>query len=111
MSTSGNSGNILVSELATDADMVELVEKFVSELPQRVNALRDALNREDHEALTTLAHQLKGAAGGYGFPTITDAARHLEASTKDTEDIETLSRRVKEIADLCNGARATHPED
>ncbi len=34
----------------------------------------------DRVCLARLAHQLKGAAGGYGFPRISEAAAVLEAA-------------------------------
>ncbi|MBT6497087.1 MAG: response regulator, partial [Planctomycetaceae bacterium] len=72
----------LVSELADDEDMLELVEMFVGELPERIAAIERSIDEQDLETLGVLAHQLKGAAGGYGFPTMTDAARLLDASMK-----------------------------
>ncbi len=100
----------LVSELASDEDMVELVEMFVDELPDRVSAIEKALAEQDFETLSGLAHQLKGAAGGYGFPTITDAAKQAETTSKAADDLEKLASDVEAIADLCNRARATPTE-
>ena len=37
-------------------------------------ALGEALNNGQFDELRRLAHQLKGAAGCYGFPTLTEAA-------------------------------------
>ncbi|MFQ5410855.1 MAG: Hpt domain-containing protein [Phycisphaerae bacterium] len=107
MSDSQGTNDALISELSDDADMVELVEMFVEELPQRVAGLEAAIQQGDLDALSTIAHQLKGAAGGYGFPTITDAARRLEESTKAHEELDTLTEEVKAIASLCGRARAT----
>jgi HPt (histidine-containing phosphotransfer) domain-containing protein len=53
-----------------------------------------------------LAHQLKGAAGGYGFPTITQAAKDCEATAKDHENMEALDQQVRQLADLCRKASA-----
>lgn len=96
----------LVSEFADDADMLELVEMFVSELPERVSALQNALKAQDIANLARTAHQLKGAAGGYGFPTITDAAAELEKCAKAADQIDKLAQEVKNVADLCTRARA-----
>lgn len=104
------SPEVLLSTLAEDEEMVELVEMFVDELPGRVESMERALSEENIEALTSLAHQLKGAAGGYGFPTITDAARQLEEMSKTDRDLEKLAAEVRELADLCGRARATPTE-
>lgn len=110
MSTPKGQNDPLVSELAGDADMVELVEMFVDELPGRVSAMENALAEQDLETLAGLAHQLKGAAGGYGFPTITDAAKEAESTSKTTADLEKLAAEVQAIAALCSRARATPTE-
>ncbi len=102
--------NALVSELASDEDMVELVEMFVEELPDRVSAMEKALAEQDFETLAGLTHQLKGAAGGYGFPTITAAAKEAELTSKAAGDLEKLASDVKAIAALCGRARATSTE-
>lgn len=104
---STDSGGVLVSELAGDADMIDLVELFVSELPQRVQALEAAIASNDVQQLARLAHQLKGAAGGYGFPAITEAARSLEQTVKSSADIRQLAAEVKAVVRLCGMARAT----
>ncbi len=110
MSDPQNEKGALVSELAGDEDMVELVEMFVEELPDRVSAMEKALADQDFETLAGMTHQLKGAAGGYGFPTITDAAKEAEATSKAADDLEKLACDVKAIAALCSRARATSTE-
>ncbi len=66
------------STLADDADMCELVTLFVDEIPQRISAIEAALAAYDLQSLQRLAHQLKGAAAGYGFPAIGAAAGAVE---------------------------------
>jgi HPt (histidine-containing phosphotransfer) domain-containing protein len=107
MTDAARKADRLVSTLAGDEDMLDLVEIFVSELPGRVGAIHQALAHQDFETLQRLAHQLKGAAGGYGFPAITDAAKELELSTNINADIERLDEQFRELADLCTRARAT----
>lgn len=107
MTDASKNAQPLVSELAKDANMLDLVEMFVSELPGRVEAMHLALAHLDFVTLQRLAHQLKGAAGGYGFPAITDAAKDLEANTKMTSEVEKLHSQLRELADLCGRARAS----
>ncbi|MCA8962173.1 MAG: Hpt domain-containing protein, partial [Planctomycetes bacterium] len=68
----------LYSSYADDEDMLELVEMFVEELPDRVHSLESAISQGDLPQLETLAHQIKGSAGSYGFQVITEAAGRLE---------------------------------
>jgi diguanylate cyclase (GGDEF)-like protein len=89
----------LVSVHADDPDIGELVASFVSGLPEQLGALRAALSRGERAEVVRVAHQLKGAAGGYGFPSITSAAARIDAfaSTSGTlsEDI------LDELSELC----------
>lgn len=98
--------DVLVSELADDEDLRDLVVEFVAELPKRIEALRQALAEQDLAVLVRLAHQLKGSAGGYGFPQITEAAAGLEHSAQAGEDLQRLNAVVEQVAGLCARARA-----
>ena len=111
MSDTQNTAGPVVSELANDPDMAELVEMFVNELPDRTAAIQKALADQDLEALGRLAHQLKGSAGGYGFPSITDAAKALEAGARMDEDLVSLLSQVKKLVSLCERARPGAPTD
>jgi HPt (histidine-containing phosphotransfer) domain-containing protein len=98
--------DVLVSELAGDPDMAELVGMFVAGLPDKLAALEKAMSENDLDALRSLAHKLNGAGGGYGSPTITQAARNLEAGVKAHDDMNELRRRFQELAGLCRRASA-----
>lgn|GEM_PF-557612 len=100
------SGPPIISDLGADEDFVELVEMFVSELPDRIESMRKAIEENDMDSLKRFAHQLKGAAGGYGFPTITDNARELEQSSEAAADMTTICQQVDELANMCQRARA-----
>ncbi len=86
-----------------DPDMLEIVQEFAAELPDRVKSLEDCLEAGDLSQLQTLAHQLKGAGGGYGFPPITEVAAQLEQVLKDGGD-ESLV--VERTASLCETLRS-----
>jgi len=92
----------IVSEM-DDPDMRELVESFVASMKQHATTLESALRADDRETVRRTAHQLKGAAGGYGFPTITSAAMRLEMAAREGEP---LAQRVAEVSDLCRRATA-----
>lgn len=112
MSTpSRSSSTPIVSEFAGNRDMAELVELFVGEMPGRVEALRAASGTESFDTLKRIAHQLKGSAGGYGFPTIGEAAGKLEGAvlaltpSAPQTQLESLRKQVDQLADLCARAR------
>ena len=94
----------IVSELADDEEMTALVERFTNNLPQQAQRLEDAADANERETIRRLAHQLKGAAGGYGYPTITTAASRLEQQAREGE---TFAQALAEVCDLCRRARAS----
>jgi len=65
-----------------DPEMLEIVREFARELPERVAKLEGLLADHALSELQTLAHQLKGAGGGYGFAQITEVAGRLEQALK-----------------------------
>lgn len=70
----------LVSELlASDPEFLPLVEAFVLGLGQRLCDLLAAANEANWADMKSLAHQLKGAGGSYGFQQITQVAARIEA--------------------------------
>ncbi|MGB7159386.1 MAG: Hpt domain-containing protein [Tepidisphaeraceae bacterium] len=87
--------------------MAKLVVTFVSKLGERCDSIRSAADARDYDALKRLAHQLKGAAGGYGFPAIGDAAAAIERVTPRTAT--SLPDLIKKLADLCEQARCAVP--
>jgi HPt (histidine-containing phosphotransfer) domain-containing protein len=106
MNSPDHHGNTLVSEFSDDPDMIEIVDLFIEEMPERIAAFEDALARQDFDSLARVAHQLKGSAGGYGFPTITEQAAVIERAAKDHTALDKLSDDVRELIDMCSRARA-----
>jgi len=97
----------LRSMLADDPDMAELVSFFISEVGERINGLERAVAENDRKTLARLSHQLKGAAGGYGYPSITEAAAVVERSASDESvSLEDLANHVEALITLCSRAAA-----
>lgn len=89
-----------------DPEDAELIEYFLGELPDRIDSIMVAFTNDDFEGLGRLAHQLKGAAPGFGFPQIGSEAGKLEDQLRevcDPEDsIESLRSQVESLISLCN---------
>lgn len=97
----------LYSEYRNDPSEADLLEAFVGSLPARVDALRVArASAGTGEEMARLSHQLKGAAGGYGFPDITRAAAKLEGALRAHEPDAVVDAALRELAGLCLRARA-----
>lgn len=68
----------LVSTLADDPDMSDLVAIFLSELPRNLELVEAAVARRDRDELRRQAHRMRGSYAGYGFPTLSFFAGDLE---------------------------------
>ena len=106
MTPMATAAEALHSTLSADPDLREIVELFVEEMPDRMSSLLDRLDAADWEGLRRVAHQLKGAAGSYGFEPITRSAARVEDAIRESQPEQAIRRMVKELLDLC--ARA-HP--
>ncbi len=101
----GTQNSPLRSSFASDPDMVELVELFVEELPQRVQAITSAFAEGQTETLGRITHQLKGASAGYGFEAIGKAAGVVEAQVKALSpgaSLESVKTQVDALIALCS---------
>jgi CheY-like chemotaxis protein len=96
----------VVSTFADDEGMKNIIHQFALDLPARSDAILRAFHDADTATLERLAHQLKGAAGGYGFPSITEAAAAVEQGVNERIDRSSLRLRVEALASLCHRARA-----
>jgi len=96
----------LVSECGDDPDLREIVGFFVDDLARRADAIETALATRDLARLRILAHQLRGSAGGYGFPTIGYAAAELERRVTDGASPDGLRAAAATLVDRCRRAVA-----
>ncbi len=101
---------LLFSDLSRDPDLVDLVALFVGELPERVRTLEELLASRDWQGLRRAAHQIKGAAGSYGFPAISAVAAALESAAGQPAPEDEIRVCFEELTTLCLRARAGVPE-
>jgi HPt (histidine-containing phosphotransfer) domain-containing protein len=64
----------------------------------------------DWGQLTRTAHQLKGAAGSYGFHALTSYAARLEHAAKDAQHEESILEALHELLDVCQRVRPGMPD-
>jgi len=96
----------LYSSYASDPDMNELIADFVAGLATRSQELGDAAAKGDLPTLRRIAHQLKGAAGGYGYAPITDAAATLERACDEGSENAVRLAALATLQRLCARALA-----
>ncbi len=100
----------IYSTLGSDPDLGELVELFVDEMPDRVKNLTTLLEQADWEELRRAVHQLKGAAGSYGFDAISPSAAVLEDKIRAGHPEDEIRQAVEELCDMCRSARPGVPQ-
>lgn len=101
----------IYSRLCDDPDLLDILEMFVEEMPGRVEALLRHLEDKNWESLRRTAHQIKGAAGSYGFEVLTPVAARVEHAIRDNEPEERLCAAVMELVDLCRRVRHGRPAE
>ena len=88
------------------ADLAELVDWFVAEVPDRIASLRHAFDAHDLAELGRLAHQIKGAAGSYGYSAVTPIAARLESAAKSAEPEDQIRTALEELTAICSRLRS-----
>lgn len=110
MTRTSNDTALLYSPLSADPDLAEVVELFVQEMPDRVANLLKCVQASDWDSLRRAAHQLKGAAGSYGFMPITPAAARVEDAIRQSSPEAEILQAVDELVHLCHQARSGVPK-
>jgi len=93
-----------------DPDLADIVTLFVQEMPERIEELRAAADAGDVDAAVRLAHQLKGAAGGYGFEPLGEVAARVEhalqqAAADGSPDAELVRGLARPLIEACGRVR------
>jgi HPt (histidine-containing phosphotransfer) domain-containing protein len=83
--------------IAVDAQIAALVPRFLANRAADVGRIRAALARTDFDSIRSMAHGMKGAGGGYGFPEISRLGAALEegARQRDTAAVGALAANLE----------------
>lgn len=65
-----------------DASFEPLMAKFMANRKKEVDAMQEALAKQDLETVRNIAHGMKGAGGSYGFDRVTEIAAVIEQAAK-----------------------------
>ncbi len=68
-----------------DADLQELIPKFLDNRRIDILSLKSFINENDQTAIAHLAHKIKGSAAGYGFIGLSEMALDIENALKSHE--------------------------
>lgn len=99
-------GEPIVSSLAGNASMTDLLNEFVDGMEEYVARLRQAKTSKDLDQLVKLCQQLKGAGGSYGYDPITQAAElAVEQLHAEQQDAEKINEAVGELIQVLRRVR------
>lgn len=94
------------STLASDPDLAEIVEMFIDEMPDRIASMKSEYDTGNWNELGRVAHQLKGAAGSYGFGQITNLAAELEVAIRKSRGQDAINSAYDQLIDGCSRIRS-----
>jgi HPt (histidine-containing phosphotransfer) domain-containing protein len=97
---SADSAGAIKSSLGDNPRMQAIIPEFIDGLPDQVRMMTDLLERNDLAALQKVIHQLRGAAGGYGFEPITEPATIAEESIKVGKAYESIAAEIKSLIEV-----------
>jgi signal transduction histidine kinase/CheY-like chemotaxis protein/HPt (histidine-containing phosphotransfer) domain-containing protein len=103
--------NSLCSTLASDDEIIDLVPRFIADLPAIVGRLSAALNRKDMAALEDEIHKLKGAAGAYGFMPLTDVAEEINRDLLQSNPPDDVPARVWRLISQIRTVKGYEPKN
>jgi two-component system CheB/CheR fusion protein len=95
----GASGPI-TSSLAARPGMMTVITEFVDGLPAEVQKISDSLEHNDMGSLRRIIHQLRGAAGGYGFDPITIPATKAEELIDASGSLAEVTVKINSLIDV-----------
>jgi CheY-like chemotaxis protein/HPt (histidine-containing phosphotransfer) domain-containing protein len=99
-STEIDNSATIFSSLGHQPRMKQIITEFVSGLEHSSRQMQDMLRRNELEDLSRAIHQLRGAAGGYGFAQVTELAAKAETSIKASAATEVIAAQTQELVDL-----------
>jgi HPt (histidine-containing phosphotransfer) domain-containing protein len=98
--TNPDEPDVIYSEYESVPEIAKILSVFTDNLPPMLAEMRSTLRGGDETTLESLAHQLKGAGGGYGYPMLTAVAAQLEQAARDG-DWEIAAMCIGRLDTLC----------
>ncbi len=85
--------------VSIDADLEEIVPRFLDNRRKDVAILQTALQANDLKTVRLLGHRMKGDGGGYGFDAISEIGDKMEQAAI-REDRQVITQQIAVLADF-----------
>jgi HPt (histidine-containing phosphotransfer) domain-containing protein len=82
-------------------ELAPLIPRFLANCGKEADQIESALQEEDWETVSRLAHSIKGAGGWYGFSGMAGIGLELQRAAT-AGNFEMVSRRLVELRDYLN---------
>ncbi len=82
----------------------KMILLFIETVPQNVQELVNAMNQENWEQVSKMAHKLKSTIDSMGIRTLHDQIRTVEMNAKNREHLDHLPimvRQVESVVSVC----------
>jgi signal transduction histidine kinase/CheY-like chemotaxis protein/HPt (histidine-containing phosphotransfer) domain-containing protein len=99
----------LPEALATNPRFAPLLKAYIEAMPETADQIQSALDARDTQQLRFMTHRLKGTAGNYGFPSITETAGASEKLITESAPYEDVEAKVGKLIKLLRAAAPTGP--
>jgi len=86
--------------LVGEPELQQFLGSFISHLPELAGQLLNLVEQQSIQQLRDVLHQLKGTAGLFGFPQLTDAAEATQNHMDQGQSLEQVAREVRAIVQL-----------
>ncbi|WP_078121397.1 response regulator [Thiosocius teredinicola] len=80
-----------------DQELRALIDRFVNELPEQIQRFKSAALSVDWDQVRSLGHQMKGVAGGLGFPALSALGADIERTAAEDADAEAIAALLNEL--------------
>jgi signal transduction histidine kinase/DNA-binding NarL/FixJ family response regulator len=91
----------VVSQNINRSSLDTLKIAYRRSLPEKARGLSEALRTGDVPGLTSLAHRLRGSAGMYGLPQLSETASRLEEACRAGQTPAQLAEVFEELSTQC----------
>jgi len=83
--------------VSIDAELEEIVPRYIQLRHEDIQAIRNALDEGDYEIISRLSHSMKGSGISYGFDRISEIGQAMECAAKSAEK-EEVDRYLLELS-------------
>jgi len=80
----------------------KMIQLFVETVPPSLIELQDAVDQQQWERVSKVAHKLKSTVDSMGISSLKDDIRTIEANGKHQQDVDKIPALVKKVNEVVN---------